>query len=170
MNKIVKSLIWIVSLGNNVKIARKLGTRIGKNCRIIGNVFHILGSEPELIEIGNHVSISSGTRFLNHHGELWVLRSKEKNIQRFEKIIIGNNVFIGQNVIILPGVTIGNDVVIGAGSIVTHNIPDNVVYAGCPARFICDFDDFSQKQLQKPYSIINSKKERKIEITKVRNS
>lgn len=169
MNKIVKFLIWIISFGNTIRIARRLGTRVGENCRIIGNVFHILGSEPELIEIGNHVSISSGTRFLNHHGELWVLRSEKKNIQRFEKITIGNNVFVGQNVIIMPGVTIGNNVVIGAGSIVTHSIPDNAIYAGCPAKFICDFDDFSQKQLQKPHSFINSKKERKIEITKARN-
>ena len=170
MNKIVKLLIWIISFGNNVKIARKLGARVGDDCRIIGNAFQILGSEPELIEIGNHVSISSGTRFLNHHGELWVLRSKEKNLQRFEKITIGNNVFVGQNVVVLPGITIGNNVVVGAGSIVTHNIPDNVVYAGCPAKFICGLNDFSQRQLKKPYSIINSKKERIKEIRKVRNS
>lgn len=169
MNKIVKFLVWVSCFGNNVRIARKLGARVGKNSRILGNVFHVLGSEPELIEIGEHVSISSGTRFVNHYGELWVLRSKKGNMQRFDKIVIGNNVFIGQNVIILPGLTIGNNVVIGAGSIITHNIPDNVVYAGCPAKFIYDFDFFCEKQLLKPFSIIKSKKERKAEIIKVRN-
>ena len=169
MNKIFKFLIGISCLGNNVKIARKLGCKVGKNCRILGNAFQILGSEPELISIGDHVSISSGTRFVNHHGELWVLRSKEKNIQSFEKIHIGNNVFIGQNVVILPGVTIGNNVVIGAGSVVTHNVPNDVVYAGTPAKLICTFDDFSKKHLEKPFAIINSKKERKTEIKKVRD-
>ena len=53
-----------------------------------------------------------------------------------EAVRIGHNVWIGGNVTILPGVTIGNNCTIGAGSVVTHNIPDNVVAAGNPARII----------------------------------
>lgn len=49
-------------------------------------------------------------------------------------IVIGNNVWIGGGVIIMPGVTIGNNVVIGAGSVVTKNVPDNVVACGNPCR------------------------------------
>ena len=49
-------------------------------------------------------------------------------------VIIGNNVWIGGGVIILPGVTIGNNVVIGAGSVVTKDIPDNTIAFGNPCR------------------------------------
>lgn len=51
-------------------------------------------------------------------------------------VSIGNNVWIGGNTVINPGVTIGDNVVIGSGSVVTHDIPDNVVAAGNPARVI----------------------------------
>lgn len=51
-------------------------------------------------------------------------------------IRIGNNVWIGGGVIIMPGVTIGNNVVIGAGSIVTKNIPDNVIAYGSPCQAV----------------------------------
>lgn len=51
-------------------------------------------------------------------------------------VIIGNNVWIGANVTILPGITIGNNAVIGAGSVVTKNVPENTVVAGNPAKII----------------------------------
>ena len=51
-------------------------------------------------------------------------------------ITIGDNVWIGGNVCILPGVTIGSNVVIGAGSVVTKDIPDNVIAVGNPCRVV----------------------------------
>ena len=51
-------------------------------------------------------------------------------------ITIGDNVWIGGSVTILPGVTIGNNVVIGAGSVVTKDLPDNVIAAGNPCRVL----------------------------------
>ncbi|PTN08500.1 sugar O-acetyltransferase [Mangrovibacterium marinum] len=51
-------------------------------------------------------------------------------------VTIGNNVWIGGNVVINPAVTIGNNVVIGAGSVVTRSIPDDVVAAGNPCRVL----------------------------------
>ena len=51
-------------------------------------------------------------------------------------ITIGNNVWIGGNVTVCPGVTIGNNTVIGAGSIVTKDIPDNVVAVGNPCHVL----------------------------------
>ena len=51
-------------------------------------------------------------------------------------ITIGDNVWIGGNTVVVPGVTIGSNVVIGAGSVVTKDIPDNVVAAGNPCRVI----------------------------------
>lgn len=53
-----------------------------------------------------------------------------------EPVRIGDNVWIGGSVTILPGVTIGNNVTIGAGSVVTKDIPDNVVAVGNPCRIL----------------------------------
>ena len=47
---------------------------------------------------------------------------------------------------VLPGVRIGNDVIIGANSTVTHDIPDNSVAAGSPARVICTLDEYLAKE------------------------
>ncbi len=51
-----------------------------------------------------------------------------------KEIVIGDNVWIGANAVILPGVTIGNGVVVAAGSVVNCDIPDNVMVAGVPAK------------------------------------
>ena len=51
-------------------------------------------------------------------------------------VTIGDNVWLGGNAVILPGVTIGDNVVIGAGSVVTKDIPANVIAAGNPCRVI----------------------------------
>lgn len=60
-------------------------------------------------------------------------------------ITIGNHVYIGNNVIILPGVNIGNNVIIGAGAVVSKDIPDNSVAVGVPARVIKSADDYFEK-------------------------
>lgn len=52
------------------------------------------------------------------------------------EITIGNNVWVGANTVINPGVTIGNNVVIGSGSIVTKDIPDNVIAVGNPCKVL----------------------------------
>lgn len=60
------------------------------------------------------------------------------------EVVIGDNVWIGGNAVILPGVHIGNNTVIGAGSVVTKNIPDSVLAAGNPCKVIREIteDDF----------------------------
>lgn len=64
-------------------------------------------------------------------------------------ITIGNNVWIGGNVVILPGVTIGDNVVIGAGSVVTKDIPANVVAAGNPCNVIREITGEDRKYYYK---------------------
>lgn len=123
------------------KYARHLGVKVGDNCSIISKNF---GSEPYLIEIGNHVQITSGVRFCNH-GAAWVFRQKDPTMDFFGKIKIGNNVYIGNNAIILPGVKIGNDVIIGAGSVVTKSIPNNSIVGGNPATIIGKVNEFEEK-------------------------
>ena len=63
-------------------------------------------------------------------------QERQKNIGLPGKVTIGNNVWIGGGVTILPGVTLGDNIVIGAGSVVTKSFPPNVVIAGNPARII----------------------------------
>lgn len=125
---------------------RKKGSIIGKNCEIYNDVE--FGSEPYLIEIGDFVRINSGVNLITHDGGVWVLRHMNnslKNVDIFGKIKIGNNVHIGTNAIIMPGITVGNNVIIGCGSIVTKSIPDNCVVAGVPAKIIEDLNIYQSK-------------------------
>ena len=55
---------------------------------------------------------------------------------RVSEVVIGNDVWIGMRVIIMPGVKIGNGSVIGAGAVVTRNVPDYAIVGGVPARII----------------------------------
>lgn len=123
--------------------ARHLGVRIGRNCRIGKKAG--FGSEPYLVTLGDHVSISNGSEFITHDGGIWVFRKEFPRKAIFGPITVGNNVFIGAHVIVLPGVTIGNNCVIGAGSIVTKSIPDNSVAAGIPARVLTSVDEYKAK-------------------------
>ena len=118
---------------------------IGKNCEIYNNVK--FGSEPYLIEIGDQVRVTEGVRFITHDGGMWVLRNLNllENADKFNKIVIGNNVHIGINSIIMPGVTIGDNVVIGVNSVVTKNIPSNTIAAGVPAKVINSIQGYYEK-------------------------
>lgn len=71
------------------------------------------------------------------------------NADIFGRIVIGNNVHIGMNAVIMPGVTIGNNVVIGCGAVVTHDIPNNSVAVGVPARVIETREDYLRKASKK---------------------
>lgn len=64
-------------------------------------------------------------------------------------VTIGDNVWVGGNTVINPGVTIGNNVVIGSGSVVTKDIPDNVIAAGNPCRVIREITEEDKKYYYK---------------------
>lgn len=126
----------------------KLGVQVGNDCRFLSVDKSKFGSEPYLIQIGNHVTITSGVKFATHDGGVWIFRRVYPEIDNFHRIFIGNNVFIGINSIILPGVTIGNNVVVGAGSVVTKDVPDNVIIGGNPAKKIKSIEAYETKILE----------------------
>lgn len=101
-----------------------------------------------MISFGDNVHVASGVKFINHDISVLMLQHMEPETPfkaRIGEIIIGDNVFIGSNSILLYGIHIGNNVVIGAGSIVTKDIPDGVVAAGVPCKPIGSFDNWKGK-------------------------
>ena len=138
-----KSLYWIKK--DPIKYAKSIGVEVGRDCRFLGLTRGTFGSEPFLVKVGDHVTITSGVHFVTHDGGVWLFREKEPNIDVFGSIEIGNNVFIGLKTIIMPNVKIGDNVIIGAGSIVTKNVPSNSVVAGVPAKFIKDINSYKEK-------------------------
>jgi len=99
--------------------------------------------DPHLVKLGDNVWVTAGCQLLCHDASVIMINIMRKGHRdRVGPIIIGNNSFLGNNVILLPGITIGSNTIVGAGSVVTGDIPDNSVFAGNPARHICDFEDY----------------------------
>jgi acetyltransferase-like isoleucine patch superfamily enzyme len=140
-----KILLKYCSPQKRATIFKKRGVRMGKGCQIFQSVG--FGSEPYLVSLGDKVKITSGTKFITHDGGIEVLRNLDllPDADYFGEINIGNNVFIGNHCIILPGVKIGDNVVIGAGSVVTKSIPSNSVCAGVPAKVLKSIDEYYEK-------------------------
>lgn len=142
--------------------AKYLGVKIGKNCYISTKNF---SSEAYLIEIGDNTRIASGVSFYTH-GALWPFRKTYKvvkDLDYFGKIKIGNNVHIGEDAKIMPGVIIEDNCIIGAGSIVTKSVPTGKIVAGNPAKIIGEVNDFIDKISKigvkvKQLSLIDKKK------------
>ncbi len=136
-------LLWHLDGIRYLRDVLKVG-KIGERCRIYSRLF---GSEPYLIEIGNHVHIGGHVQLITHDGGVWVLREllNQQALDSFGRIVIKDNVFIGNNAIVLPGVVIGENVVIGAGSVVTKDVPPNTVVGGIPAKVIKPIEEYAKK-------------------------
>ena len=100
--------------------------------------------EAYLIDIGDNVTVSTNVTFVTHDNSIKFLYPTKSDI--FGKIVIGNNCFIGENSIILYGVTLADNVIVAAGSVVTKSFRDsNIIIGGNPARIINTWDRFSEK-------------------------
>lgn len=124
------------SLGEGAEIRPPLWCDYGYQIHIGARTFINYGAmmlDVGKITIGEDVQVGPNVQFLTptHPLEPDVRRAR---FEAAEPITIGNNVWLGGGVIILPGVTIGDNTVVGAGAVVTRDLPANVVAVGNPAR------------------------------------
>ena len=105
-----------------------------------------------LLTIEDGVVVSNDVRLLTHDysltnvaRQLGHLRDRQ-SLHFRRRIVLRRNAFIGMASTLLPGVTVGCGSVVGAGSVVTRDVPDNVVVAGNPARVICTTNDLYERR------------------------
>lgn len=125
----IKEHIWIeptfhAAYGSNIHI----GDHFYAN-------FNLVIVDDIDVYIGDHVMIAPNVT-ITPTGHPVDPTLRKPGTQFSIPVRIGNNVWIGSNAVILPGVTIGDNSVIGAGSVVTHDIPKNVVAIGNPCRVL----------------------------------
>lgn len=152
-NELLSSLIG--SMGNHGHITSPFYCDYG--CHIhIGDYFYsnynltILDCAP--VTIGNHVMIGPNVGIYTA-GHPIDFELREQELEYAFPVTIGDHVWIGGNVCIMPDVTIGNNVVIGAGSVVTKNIPDNVIAVGNPCKVLREITEQDKKYYFKGYSV-----------------
>lgn len=110
--------------GNNIVL--------GKNVFINSNCYFMDGAK---ITVGDNVFIGPSCGFYTANHPL-DYQTRNQGIEQALPILIGNNVWLGGNVIVLPGVEIGDGCVIGAGSVVTKDIEANSIATGIPCNVI----------------------------------
>ena len=91
--------------------------------------------------MGNNVWVSEAWISGHDGSAIMMARAYGRSLDAVGPVRIGDDVFIGKNAIILPGVTIGSRVIVGAGAVVGKDVPDNSVVAGNPARIIRSLDE-----------------------------
>lgn len=128
---------------------RRQGMKIGENCYIGQNVTFGRGGRDPIV-VGDNC-ILTGCTILGHDAspalfleELQGTSIHDRKSLKLETVI-GNNVFIGVNAVVLPGVHIGDNCIIGAGAVVTKDVPPGSVAAGNPARVIQSIENFKAK-------------------------
>lgn len=138
---VIKELIYRLRGDYTTERLISMGMKVGVNfSRLHGTILD--PSHCWLIEIGDNVTLAPRVHVLCHD-------ASTKHFLGYTKIgrvSIGDNVFVGAESVILPGVTIGNNVIIGANSTVTHDIPANTVAAGSPAAKICSYDEYCSRE------------------------
>lgn len=106
---------------------------MGKGCYIQMNV---VITDPAYVRLGNNVHLTGCTLF-GHDGAVSMLKQAYGiNLDKVGKIDLRDNVFVGHQAIIMPGVTVGPDAIVAAGSVVTRDVPPGSIVGGVPARVI----------------------------------
>lgn len=124
------------------KVCSKISVKAGASLKIGDNVgmSNTCIQCHQSIEIGQGVKLGAGVMIFDtdFHSLDWRDRADHTDIEKriIKPVLIENFVFIGANSIILKGVSIGEKSIIGAGSVVSHDVPAEEIWAGNPARFI----------------------------------
>jgi acetyltransferase-like isoleucine patch superfamily enzyme len=125
---------WLQAIGEGEGIA----LRIGDGTSIAGNV---VLSAASSVRIGRKVLFARGAYVSDHiHRYDDIARPVlDQGLARVQAVEIGDGAWIGENVVVCPGVRIGAGAVIGANSVVTEDVPDHALAVGAPARVVRRF-------------------------------
>lgn len=131
------------SVGQKVWIGKRFCFDNGKNIHIGDNFtgnFNLTILDIREVYIGDNVMIGPNTT-ITTVGHPLSPKKRRDHLAQASEIRIGNDVWLGANVVVLPGVTIGDNVVIGAGAVVSKDIPSNSLAVGVPAKVIKEIDN-----------------------------
>lgn len=149
MKEMIKNILG--KTGEEVFIEQPFRCDYGKNIEVGNNFFanyNCVILDVAKVTIGENVMFAPNVSIYTA-GHPIHPESRNSGYEYGIPVTIGNNVWVGGNVVITPGVTIGNNVVIGAGSVVTKDIPDNVITVGNPCRVIREITEEDRKYYYK---------------------
>ncbi len=137
IRKFIKKILRRIILGSSrseiemmaerIETYRQLGAKIGRNVRLIGRID---GLNPHLVTIGDNCVIGASSALLTHCA-----------IHGAHPVVIEDEVWIGFNALILPGVTVHTRSIVGAGAVVTRDVPPETIVVGNPARVLRSLTD-----------------------------
>ncbi|WP_315110673.1 sugar O-acetyltransferase [Clostridium intestinale] len=137
-NKLIKAILG--KTGEKICIEQPFYCDYGKNIEVGENFFANYDCkimDRAKVKIGNNVMFEANVSIYTNG---YVINSKfrDSNYKFGNEVVIGDNVWIGGNVVINPGVKIGNNVIIDSGSVVSMDIPDNVIATGNPCKVLLE--------------------------------
>lgn len=119
-----------VSFGQNIFVLDDCGDLTLFKCLNLSYGVYLQGRNG--IYLSSSVHLAPGVKLISANHDHY----NRKEHELTSPIVLGKNVWLGANTVVLPGVKIGDNSIIGAGSVVSKDVPSNVVYAGVPASFI----------------------------------
>lgn len=132
-----------------LKFFRNQGMIIGEKTRIYSN---IVTPESHLIEIGENVTIAGKVEFVTHDNSISKVLPYTTDL--FGKIVIGNNCFIGERVVLMYGITLADNIIVAAGSVVTKSFHEsNIIIGGNPAKKITTWENFAKKNKEYAWNL-----------------